>query len=232
MKTAHVVAASLLFICCSRTTVEAQDALVVAGSASIGGPAEIDNATVGEGDFRGSALNGVINCGGVYRNYTNALADTVSPNINFAVGDEDLFIEDTLEVVGSAYKTGGGSWTSLSDERLKKNIEPFTDGLEQILSIRPVLFQYNELSRIEDQETRHIGVLAQEMLPIAPYMVREEAIGKVVREIENGVDEILDPGDLVYVFDPSAFDYLLINALQQQQKLIEALTARIEALEK
>lgn len=94
-----------------------------------------------------------------------------------------------------------------------------------------MLFQYNELSRIEDQETRHIGVLAQEILPIAPYMVREEAIGKVVREIENGVDEILDPGDLVHVFDPPAFDYLLINAFQQQQKLIEELTARIEALE-
>ncbi|KAB2848534.1 MAG: tail fiber domain-containing protein [Hyphomicrobiaceae bacterium] len=134
----------------------------------------------------------------------------------------------------SAALPGPGSGRSSSPRRFRSlavQRGAFTLRLEQILRIRPVLFQYNELSRIEDQETRHIGVLAQEILPIAPYMVREEAIGKVVREIENGVDEILDPGDLVHVFDPPAFDYLLINAFQQQQKLIEELTARIEALE-
>lgn len=232
MKTPHVVVISLLLAYCSQGGVEAQDALTVSGSASISGPAVIEAATVGEGDFRGAALNGVINTGGALRTFTNALSDVADPSISFAVGDEDLFIEDDLEVVGSAYKTGGGSWTSLSDERLKKNVEPFTDGLELVMRIKPVSFQYNERSLIQDQETRYIGVLAQDMRSIAPYMVHEQALGQVVREIANGVDEILEAGEMVYTFDPSAFDYLLINALQQQQRLIEELTARIEALER
>lgn len=204
--------------------------LDVSGTINASDSASIDGASIVDGDFRGAALNGVINCGGAYRNYTNVLSDLADPLPSFAVGDEDLYIQDDLEVVGSAYKTGGGSWTSLSDERLKKNIEPFNDGLAKVLQIKPVSFQYNESSFIPDQETRHIGVLAQDMLPIAPYMVEEMAMGQTVREIENGVDEIVGPGRMVYTFNPSALDFLLINAVQEQQQMIEQLKQEIERL--
>ncbi|MBN2175441.1 MAG: tail fiber domain-containing protein [Bacteroidales bacterium] len=205
--------------------------LDISGNLNVTQPAIIDGATVGSGDFRGNYLNGVINCGGGNINYSNILSDTEIPSISFAAGDEDLYIEDDLEVVGTAYKTGGGSWTSLSDERLKKNIQPFTDGLEKVMQINPVSFQYNQLSRLKDQETRYVGILAQDMLSIAPYMVQERAMGQKVMEIENGVDEIIEPGEMVYTFDPSAFDYLLINAIQEQQQIIEELNERIEKLE-
>jgi hypothetical protein len=192
----------------------------------------VDGGRLITGDFRGASLNGVINCGGAYRTYTNTLSDLADPLPSFAVGDEDLYIQDDLEVIGSAYKTGGGSWTTLSDKRYKRNIEPFTDGLSRILQIRPVSFQYNEKSGAFDLDERYIGVLAQDMLAIAPYMVEEVPLGQVVREIENGVDEVLEPGTPAYTFDPSALDYMMINAIQELQRMIEAQDLRIEALEK
>ncbi|MHC1776302.1 MAG: tail fiber domain-containing protein [Lentimicrobium sp.] len=198
-------------------------AMDVSGSMNVSGQAVIDQATVGGGDFRGSYLNGVINCGGGNISYSNILSDTEIPAISFAGGDEDLYIEDDLEVVGTAYKTGGGSWTSLSDERLKKNIEPFSDGLDKVLQIKPVSFQYNESSFVKDQETRYVGVLAQDMLKVAPYTVEEIQMGQKVREVENGVDEIIEQGRLVYTFNPSALDFMLINAVKEQQKMIEEL---------
>ncbi|MCU0370300.1 MAG: tail fiber domain-containing protein [Bacteroidales bacterium] len=191
----------------------------------------VGNGMLITGDFRGSALNGVINCGGANRNYTNTLSDIVNPDINFATGDEDLYIQDNLEVGTTGYKPGGGSWSTLSDARYKKNIEPFTDGLSRIMQIRPVSFQYNEKANVNNLDKRYVGILAQDMLAIAPYMVEERPIGQKVREIENGVDEIIEPGTLAYTFDPSALDYLIINAVQEQQHMIESQQQRIESLE-
>ena len=192
----------------------------------------VDDGRLATGDFRASALNGVINCGGAYRTYTNTISDLTDPNPDFAVGDEDLYIQDVLEIEGQAYKPGGGSWTVLSDARFKKNVEPFTDGLAKVMQIRPVSFQYNEKSSVIDQDKRYIGILAQDMLAIAPYMVEEKLAGQRVMEIENGVDKILEPGTMAYTFDPSALDYLIINAVQEQQQMLESQQKRMESLEK
>jgi len=205
--------------------------LDVVGSVNVTSEVLAGGAILGSGDFRGNYLNGVINCGGGNINYSNILSDTEIPSISYAAGDEDLYIEDDLEVVGTAYKTGGGSWTSLSDERYKKNVEDFTEGLAQVMQIRPVSFQYNERAFVPDHDARHIGVLAQDMIGIAPYMVEQVPMGQIVREIENGVDEILKPGEMVYTFNPSALDFLLINAVKEQQQIIGNQDIRIRQLE-
>ncbi|MDP7429983.1 MAG: hypothetical protein QGG97_00375, partial [Flavobacteriales bacterium] len=41
-----------------------------------------------------------------------------------------------------------------------------------------------------------------------------------VEEDENGVEKIIDEGEKFYTFDPSAFDYMLINAVKEQQEMI------------
>jgi hypothetical protein len=184
------------------------------------------------GDFRGSLLNGVINCGGANRNYTNTISDLIEPPITIASGDEDLYIQGDLEVGTNAFKLGGGSWSTLSDARYKENIEPFTEGLSRVMQIRPVSFQYNEKASTLNREKRYIGILAQDMLAIAPYMVEQRPLGQKVMEIENGVDEIIEPGTMAYTFDPSALDYLIINAIQEQQRMIELQQQQIELLAK
>lgn len=120
-----------------------------------------------------------------------------------------------LSVDGVAGKTGGGSWSGISDKRLKKDISPYADGLSSILKIKPVTYHYNELSGF-DTETEYVGVIAQELQEIAPYMV--------------GSTEFKDSGTEYLNVDNSAMTYMLINAVKEQQAQIEALKTEIEAL--
>ncbi|RZA01012.1 MAG: hypothetical protein EOP47_12210 [Sphingobacteriaceae bacterium] len=115
-------------------------------------------------------------------------------------------------VGGSASKPGGGSWSNSSDIRLKKNISPFTDGIEQLTKINPVHFQYNNLTSY-DTSKQYIGVIAQELEPVAPYMLQTD---------EKGYLKV----------DNSAMTYMLINAVKEQQQMIEQMKKEIELLKK
>jgi len=115
-----------------------------------------------------------------------------------------------FEVYGPAGKPGGGSWSGLSDRRVKKNIQPYEDGLEQILQIEPVKYQYNEESGYKTDE-EFVGVIAQDMEEIAPYMVNKEG-------------EYLS-------YNSSALIYMLINAFQEEHERFEEEKAKREKLE-
>ncbi|TNC10835.1 tail fiber domain-containing protein [Methylobacterium terricola] len=71
----------------------------------------------------------------------------------------------------------GGNWTTsgdetaMSDERLKKMVFTIEDGLDLVKAIRPVRF-----TRIED-ESRSLGVIAQELEKVIPELVRENDHG-------------------------------------------------------
>ena len=43
----------------------------------------------------------------------------------------------------SAGKPNGGSWSNSSDQRLKKNIAPITDGLQRLMKLQPVKFDFH-----------------------------------------------------------------------------------------
>jgi hypothetical protein len=45
-----------------------------------------------------------------------------------------------LQVVGDAAKSTGTAWINTSDIRTKKNITPFSRGLDTILNVNPVYF--------------------------------------------------------------------------------------------
>lgn len=123
----------------------------------------------------------------------------------------------TLNVSGTAYKTGGGSWSSFSDRRLKQNIAPFSAGIELINKIKPVTFHYNgKLGMSADPE--YVGIIAQELQEVAPFMVTPTPI----TEGENA-------GETFLSVDPSAFTYLLINSVKSQQTEIDALKAQVAA---
>lgn len=129
-----------------------------------------------------------------------------------ASGNANLLVE--MYLGGStAYKLGGGSWTAWSDERLKTNITPYEDGLNSVLAIKPIKFKYNKKLGI-DTDKEFIGVIAQELNEVAPYMVGSFE--------QDGIDYM----DV----DNSAMTYMLINAVKEQQEQIETLKREIEAL--
>jgi len=111
-----------------------------------------------------------------------------------------------LEVNGFAAKPGGGSWLTSSDARLKQSIQPYHDGLSALLKINPVTFHYNEKSGY-DTKPAYVGVIAQELQPIAPYMV----------------NTFQRNGESYLGVDNSSMVYMLINAIKEQQQQIEEL---------
>jgi hypothetical protein len=84
----------------------------------------------------------------------------------------------TLVVNGSAAKTGGGSWTTLSDARLKNLTGNYNKGLAEIITLQPVRFFYKEgnpLELVSDEE--QIGFIAQEVQKVFPEAVNQRKDG-------------------------------------------------------
>lgn len=78
----------------------------------------------------------------------------------------------TLVVNGTAAKTGGGSWSTLSDLRLKDLKGEYGKGLSEIIQLQPVKFTYKSGNpRGLDPEAEQIGFIAQEVLKVFPEAV-------------------------------------------------------------
>jgi hypothetical protein len=149
---------------------------------------------------------------------TNAAVVGIAPSGGYAFyGTGNLYITGS-----TAWKAGGGSWAPTSDRRVKKDVKDFNQGLVELLKVQPVRFHYNGLGGTPDDGKEFVGVIAQDLEKILPSMVASR-MGK------------LHPTDTedtaIKHVDPSEFTYLLINAVKEQQKVIERQEARIEALE-
>jgi hypothetical protein len=127
-----------------------------------------------------------------------------------------------LSVNGSANKPGGGSWAVFSDERLKKNVNTYTDGLSTLLKIETKTFQYNGKAGIRDTDKVYVGIIAQDMQKIAPYMVREVKYeNKAAGEKDNYLE-----------FDPSAMDFMIVNAIKEMHETMTEMKEKMGLLEK
>ncbi len=115
----------------------------------------------------------------------------------------------------SAAKPTSNTWTVPSDKNLKTNINPYVGGLEEIKKINPVWFTYTgEAGMPKDTG---IGVIAQELKEIAPYMVNEW-----IYKDENGKET-------TYLgVDNGAMTYMLINAVKALSEKVEALEKKLE----
>jgi hypothetical protein len=120
-----------------------------------------------------------------------------------------------LSVNGTANNTTG-SWGVFSDERIKTVTNEFTDGLNVIEQIKPVVFTYNSDAPFTNDK-QQVGVVAQDLEKIAPYMVSQQAFAqyKDLREVSN-----------------QAYTFLLINAVKEQQAQIEAMKKEMEELKR
>ena len=158
------------------------------------------------------------NCGA--RDYA-LLADSENTFLNaprgdrgtlyFRAGNADLMSIGAspgqgLQVKTLAFKPGGGSWSALSDQRVKKDIATFNPGLDALEKIRPVSFRYNGLAETKVTDSKYVGVLAQELEPVLPFMVTTH--GRKLRPDDKALTELKE-------VDPSAFTYVLINAVKE-----------------
>jgi hypothetical protein len=176
-----------------------------------------------------SSLSGLVNAGAIGSqasvSASNSLVLGSIGGVNGAPASTNVGIGTSapaylLHVNGDAAKPGGGSWTVASDGRLKKNVSAFTQGLDVLTKVKPVWFEYNGEAGMPTNKT-YVGVIAQQMQKIAPYMVSsftyQDTTGKKA--------EYLD-------YDPNALTYILVNAVQEIKKekdaQIEQLNTRIQ----
>ncbi len=128
-----------------------------------------------------------------------------------------------LRVVGSAGKTDGLSFWSLpSDARLKEQISPYQAGLADLVKIKPVKFHYTKASGMNNDK-ENIGVLAQDLQEIAPYMVGKKKKGE---SDEEYLDVNLSPMLFMYVNAFKEVDATL-KAQAEQIKTLEALVKKL-----
>ena len=105
---------------------------------------------------------------------------------------------------------------SLSDQRFKENIRDLDDGLSKVMQLKPRKFDWKEGKGSDIKDAR--GFIAQEFEKVFPDLIGEwKDPAPEGEEPYKSVSQDLIP--------------TLVKAIQEQQTLIESLTARIAALE-
>ena len=115
-----------------------------------------------------------------------------------------------LYVSGDIYATG--TITAASDLRLKTNINTIENALEKVLALRGVTYEWDLTKAKGRKEGVKMGVIAQEVEPIIPEVVTYAA----------DVDE--------YSVEYGNMTALLIEAVKEQQQIINTMRAEIETL--
>ncbi len=118
----------------------------------------------------------------------------------------------------SAAKPTSNTWTVASDARLKKDITNYAEGLDEILNIHPVRFTYTGEAGMP-QDTG-IGVLAQELQKVAPYMVKNWTYKK----------DKEDAGQEYLAVDNGPMTYMLINAVKELNEEVLDLRSEIKII--
>ncbi|MEZ4962976.1 MAG: tail fiber domain-containing protein [Saprospiraceae bacterium] len=109
-----------------------------------------------------------------------------------------------LHMASGAHCTAAGVWTNASDIAKKYNIHPLKYGLHEVLQLQPVAYKYKR------DKSKSIGFIAQDVETVIPEVVSGE-------DGEKGVAYGL-------------LTSVLVNAMQEQQAMIEKQHEEIEQL--
>ena len=112
-----------------------------------------------------------------------------------------------------------------SDIRLKKNIEPLTNGLDKIMKLNPVTFDWDEeiVPDLAKKYPHMVGLIAQEVEEVVPEVVYKTMVNSVKDGKEKG-----------RVYKRVLYENLvahLIDGMKEQQREIEQLKQRVSELE-
>jgi Chaperone of endosialidase len=140
------------------------------------------------------------------------IGSNVLPALN-----KNLNVNGNLVVTGDAQKTVAGPFGGIaSDARVKKDVRPYLNGLEQVLAFKPVTFKFNGKATTPDDGKDYIGFIAQDIQKVAPELVFSRALK--FEETDEKETDILN-------YDLGPVTFMLINAIKE-------LNARLVNLEK
>jgi len=138
--------------------------------------------------------------------------------------DQGLADSWAAAIFGRGFYTG--TWSQSSDRRLKTEIRSQSNGLEQILKLRPAQYQYIENTPYCLPDGIHHGFIAQEMEEVFPELVSD-----VNMPVSIDPDKLTMAGTTSY----KAINYIelipiLTNAIQELNAKVDAQATEIEQL--
>lgn len=140
--------------------------------------------------------------------------DQKNPSVDFEIG--------TNGGGGIAAKPGGGMWATTSDFRSKKNIQSFTKGMETLMNIDFISYQYNGKFGTPKHEKTYVGVSAQELQKVAPEMVLQKKYNSATLEQMESKDYDASKFEEDFLMvDLSNLTYIMANAIKEQKAKIE-----------
>lgn len=157
---------------------------------------------------------------------------------------------DAIGVRGSIPTTGswlgyGGLFTgglgyangvyNLSDERVKENIQIIPNALDKIMHLSGVSYKYNkDYSYVTGNDQRtYLGFIAQDVKEILPEVVAQKNLpvsGPTI--MKENMDASQIKNEIFNVVDYTAIIPVMVEAMKEQQNLINDLKAEIELLKK
>ena len=161
-----------------------------------------------------SGSNDLVGATGVFNIY-DATAGAARMTITAAgnVGIATTAPTDTFSVNGTASKPGGGSWAVFSDERLKTIKGRYTSGLQAVMRLQPVRYEYKRDNALGLKSLgEHVGFGAQQVQKVIPEAVTTNEQGYL--QVNN--DPII---------------WTMLNAIKEQQKEIEELKGQVKRLQ-
>ena len=190
----------------------------VTGGGSVGatGTERMRISSAGEINVAGKSSN-ANNIGNTYFHVQNA---NRGHDLRFAKSESGSFDALVFYHNGSAvgyisYGNSSTSYNTSSDYRLKENVTAITSATDRLNQLNPVRFNF-----IVDPDTTVDGFLAHEVQDIVP---------EAITGTKDAVDD--DGNAVMQGIDQSKLVPLLVATIQEQQTAIEALTARVTALE-
>jgi hypothetical protein len=121
------------------------------------------------------------------------------------------FRRGTSPVGAISVTASGTTYSPSSDRRLKENIQPITDGVERVMKLKPVTYNWKVNGEADD------GFIAQDLRELPEFAHRVTPIGK-------------RDGEMYYGVDYMRFVSVLTAAIQEQQAIIEQLKADVAEL--
>ena len=170
----------------------------------------IELATFLNGSFNSGMIGTVTNHPfQIYTSNAGPVITFTTGGVNGSVGIGTATPAAKLHVIGSA-GNNTGVWSNLSDRRLKTGIEPMQGALSTVKQLQGVTFRWKDPKK-DAEYGRVRGLIAQNVEKVLPEWVKTDPDG--YKRLE-----------------PIGIDVLLIEAIKEQNSIIEKQQKEIEEL--
>ena len=156
--------------------------------------------------------------------FTTGIAGTFGWYVNGATPTRVMALDASgnLTIGGAtAIKSSGTTWTNPSDIRLKDNVTDYSKGLAELMQVNVKEWTYNGKGGTTEG-MKGLGVIADEVMTVLPDTV-DTYQAKLNAKDKNDTD--------IKKFDATEITWLMLNAIKEQQAMIDELKAKVAALE-